>query len=65
MVERVYIVIIIYDSVIEPQTNRGLSQQQQDVREKPSVILYNYYIDRQAGTQNKPTTKDTIGLDYS
>ena len=27
------------------------------------MILYNY-IDRHAGTPNKPTTTDTIGLDY-
>ena len=37
----------------------------QNVGEKPTIILYNYIVDRHAGTLDKTKTKDTISLDYS
>ena len=50
---------------MEPYKNRGLGQQE-NVGEKPAVILYKIvYIDRHAGTPNETKTKDTISLDYS
>ena len=52
-----------HNSVIESYKTRGLSRQQ-NVEEKPTVILYNY-IDHHAGTPNKTKTKDTMSLDYS
>ena len=42
-----------------------LGQQYYYVGEKPTVILYDYLINRDAGTPNKSKTKDTMSLDYS
>ena len=38
--------------------------QQYNVGEKPTVILYTYYINRHAGTPDKTRIKDTMSLDY-
>ena len=40
--------------------------QQYNVGEKPTVILYTYYINRHAGTPpNKTRTEDALSLDYN